>query len=326
LIQIGVVGAGQLGSRHLQALAFLREDCVIHVVDPSASSRELALKRFKEETSRSTQIRTEFPVSISELPGNLDIVIIATNSDVRRQVIEQLLEHSRVKFLILEKVLFQKLDDYDSIRKLLETHSVNAWVNCPRREWPSYRALKRRLFGKQVYGVYVSGSNWGLGCNSIHIIDLIAFLCGKSEYTLSTELLDPFLTPSKRSGFMEFTGILNGMFSSGPCFSIASYAQGTLPDIIEVCGDGFRWIIRESEKKIWVSSDADQWHWLEESFDVPYQSKLTNLVIERVLQTGECDLPTYPESALLHKTLLSGLLAHMTKIDPERTANLCPIT
>ncbi len=321
-----MIGAGQLGSRHLQALALLREEGVIHVVDPSAQSRETAFQRFKEVIDQSGRITAQFRASISELPDDLDIAIVATNSDVRRQVVEQLLGHSRVKFLILEKVLFQKLDDYDAVQQLLDTHCVEAWVNCPRREWPLYRGLKKRLSGKQLYEVHVSGSNWGLGCNSIHLIDLIAFLSDKSEYVLFIDLLDPCTTASKRPGFIEFTGILNGRFSSGPSFSIASYAQGTLPDVIEVCGDGCRLLIRESEKRLWVSSDSDQWHWLEESFDVPYQSRLTNIVVERILETGKCDLPTYHESAHLHKPLQSGLLAHMAGIDPGRTANLCPIT
>ena len=48
MYQIGVIGAGQLGGRHLQGLARLSLPCEIDVVDPSPVSLDSARKRFSE--------------------------------------------------------------------------------------------------------------------------------------------------------------------------------------------------------------------------------------------------------------------------------------
>ena len=43
---------------------------------------------------------------------NIDIAIIATNSDITKFVIESLLEKIYVRYLILEKVVFQTVHDF----------------------------------------------------------------------------------------------------------------------------------------------------------------------------------------------------------------------
>jgi len=326
MYKIAIVGAGQLGSRHLQALTLLDGDAEIQVFDPNALSRETAAKRFEEVAGRNPGVTASFHASLSDMAGDCDMAIVATNADVRRHAVEQLLAQGSVKNLILEKVLFQKLEDYDDVGSLLQKNGAKAWVNCPRREWPFYSSLKKRLVGKKIYEVNVGGSSWGLGCNAIHLIDLIAFLSEETAYTLSAEFLDDQITASKRTGFIEFTGMLNGRFVNGPCFSIASYAEGQIPDAIEITGDGFRLLITEADKKMMFASAEEQWLWKEELFDVPYQSNLTNRVVERILKTGVCDLPTFHESTLLHKPVISGLLAHLQKIEHKGSPDLCPIT
>jgi saccharopine dehydrogenase-like NADP-dependent oxidoreductase len=48
MMNIVIIGAGHLGSRHLQALAHLEEQAFVQVIDPSEDSRTIAEKRFKE--------------------------------------------------------------------------------------------------------------------------------------------------------------------------------------------------------------------------------------------------------------------------------------
>ena len=45
---IALIGCGQLGSRHLQALAFVKHKVKIQVVDSSSDSLKIAEIRFKE--------------------------------------------------------------------------------------------------------------------------------------------------------------------------------------------------------------------------------------------------------------------------------------
>ena len=48
---IAVIGAGEVGSRHLQALALLKRPVKIFVVDPSNESLRIAKERFQQVCS-----------------------------------------------------------------------------------------------------------------------------------------------------------------------------------------------------------------------------------------------------------------------------------
>ena len=107
---IAIIGAGQLGSRHLQALVNLKLPKKIFVVDTSGESLRTSAQRWKEVEGRQDQV--DFFPSIEKLPSEIDLAIIATSSAMRRPVIEQLVDHSRITFMILEKFLFQTEKDF----------------------------------------------------------------------------------------------------------------------------------------------------------------------------------------------------------------------
>jgi len=145
MINIAIIGAGQLGSRHLQALASLKQNVFIQVIDSSVDSLKTAEIRFKEVSAPFNGL-ISFHTEITALKKNIEIAIIATSSKVRRTVVEQLVANSKVQHLILEKFLFVKEEDYDAVDKLLDTHHIKTWVNCPRRMMPFYQELLQFLF------------------------------------------------------------------------------------------------------------------------------------------------------------------------------------
>lgn len=208
LIHVAIIGAGQLGSRHLQAMTLTDTLLSLEIVDPVQESLSMAEKRYKEMPANSLIKDITFHKNIDDLYEMLDVVIIATTSKSRRLVIEQLLARKKVKYLILEKVLFPALNDYDEIQKLLLKHKVKAWVNCGRRMMSFYRNLKTIFQSENNLVMTVFGANWGLGCNSIHFLDLYAFLSNQNQFETDIETLDDHWIDSKRSGYIEFTGSL----------------------------------------------------------------------------------------------------------------------
>ena len=58
---------------------------------------------------------------------------------------------------------------------------------------------------------------------------------------------------------------------------------------------------------------------------VRYQSDLTNLAVEQLIDSGECSLATYEESIFLHKAVLESFLDHINRLTGEETRR-CPIT
>src|SRR5690606_4328307 len=129
---IMIIGAGNLGSRHLQGLKSTPADTLIYIIDPAESSLALSLERWKELTPpQEARFFKKIPPGIDKI----DLAIIACSADVRAQVTQELLQTVRTNAILFEKVLFQNLDDYDSIQSLLQKENVAAWVNCPRRLW-----------------------------------------------------------------------------------------------------------------------------------------------------------------------------------------------
>ena len=142
--KVSIIGAGQLGSRHLQGLKTAQSEMGIWVIDASEESLKVAKERCEAVESK-TPKTVHYEQNIDVLPQNLDLVIVATGSKPRASIIKALLAHSTVSYLVLEKFLFTRLQDYDEIEALLKEKGVKSWVNCPRRMWPSYEAIKKLI-------------------------------------------------------------------------------------------------------------------------------------------------------------------------------------
>lgn len=324
MINIAIIGAGQLGSRHLQALASVKKIIHIQVVDPVEESLKTANARFNE-VSGSFKGKISFHSSISELEKELEVVIIATSSKIRRAVIEQVVAHSTVNFLILEKFLFINKADYISIGQLLNEKRITAWVNCPRRMMTFYKELQKELKGPIDFTA--TGNAWGLGCNGIHLLDLFAFLSNNKEIHLSNDLINDKVLDSKRKGYIEFTGTIKGS-AEGSSFVITSH-EGEIasPLQINITTSTAKYNIQEgATAKVQISKEKNHWVLEEKSFVMPFQSQLTNIVVDDILETGNCTLTSYNESAHLHVLFLDNLLEHLRKVNNNNNINECPIT
>lgn len=317
-----IIGAGQLGSRHLQALKGVTTPLEITVVDPFEASLNIARERY-DAVSTTIGHTAVFTTDIATIGNEFDIVIVPTNSNVRRKVIEELLSRAKVKYLILEKLLFQKREDYDTVEALLEEHGCKAWVNCSMRTMPFYHDMKAMGGSPLIY--VVTGSQYGLITNAIHYIDHIAYLTGCYDFELITSGLDPKPIPSKRPGFLELNGTLGARFKDGSFGIFTCFPDGTTPIHVEIHSMRGRCISRENEKKAWVAEAGKNWTWEEVIADIPFQSQMTTRVVETILQTGECALVPYKESVKLHITLLDGLLSFLNT-QGEQQFDLYPFT
>lgn len=323
MICIAIIGAGQLGSRHLQALASLKYDVAIQVIDSSTDSLKAAEARFKEVSSR-FRGTISFDTDITVLEKNIEVAIVATNSKVRKIVIEQLVANSTVKHLILEKFLFINENDYSTIENLLLKHNIKAWVNCPRRMMDFYQTLQKELSGNIHF--IATGNAWGLGCNGIHFLDLFAFLTKSNGIVLSNALIDKTIIDSKRAGYIEFTGTITG-HSDQHSFHITSFPNNSSPLQIHINTPTVRYSIEEgTTAKVWISKLDKKWAWEEETFNMPFQSQLTNIAVEELIERGTCNLTSYKESATLHLLFLNNLISFLQKTNNNNSITECLIT
>lgn len=319
---VAIIGAGQLGSRHLQGLAGVAMPLSIYLLDPSPASLEVAKGRFLEVAGADTPHTLHLASEPAAMPARIDLLISATTAGIRLASLRALLAHSQVANLILEKVLFQSLAEYDEAAALLADRGIRTWVNCPRRMFPFYGELKQ-FFGDDLpTTMQVTGTNWGLGCNGVHFADLFAFLSGDSELAYDAHLLDDLVHPSKREGFFEFSGTLVGRNGARQLELQAS-----------VSGSARHLVVLRSAGKIAVIDEvggvarllAEGGEWVEQRFGMPYQSQLTGAVAAEILAGRGPVLPDFATSARIHTAFIAPLLAHFNRVTGANAA-ACPIT
>ena len=207
MYKIVIIGAGQLGSRHLQGVLRSNITASIEVVDPNALSISNAIERTNEVDFDKNKLKINFYQNLNKISKNIDLCIIASTADKRFEIIMSLLVISKVKYMLLEKVLFQNLSEYDFIEKLLSNNSVQTWVNCPRRIIKEYQDIKYQIDQEEILSMNVIGSNWVLACNSIHFLDLFNYFTESTSLNFNSSGINKII-PAKREGFYELLGTL----------------------------------------------------------------------------------------------------------------------
>lgn len=318
---IAIIGAGQLGSRHLQGLKLAQIPMCIQIVDNSEQSLQIARERYEQVEPNPKIESIEYLTAIDSLSQDLDLVIIATGSKPRAAIISELLAKKAVKNLILEKVLFPTLNQYEQVQALLQTHGLldHTWINCTRRTFEGYKKLKAELAGAKEINYTKSGTDWGLGCNAIHFIDHYAFLSGDTELPLfDVTQLDPIVHSSKRAGYVEFTGTIKATTSKGNQIAITSASTET-PNKLVLIADGVRYDIDEATDQI--TRNGQLWG----KIGMKFQSGLTGIVTEDILLRQHSDLTPYLESTNYHLALLKPLIQFYNQLTGKNEDN-CPIT
>jgi len=327
MYKIAIIGVGQLGSRHLQALTLTDLNVDIELVEPYKPMQETARERYEQMPNNPKINSITFFDDISGLSDELDLVVVATTANVRRVVVDELLDNKKVKNIILEKVLFQHYDDYDHFTKRFDELNVNVWVNHSRRLFSFYDQFLPELKKSSQISYHVQGGEWGMACNALHFLDHLQMMQKESdsEINIDTTLLHPEVIESKRKGCYEVYGTLSGNIGNGS-FSLTCTQGGVLPTTISIMADTVRIFVDEYKGIALISKKENDWKWEQyEGKIVSYQSELTGIIGDEILTNGNCSLPTYSESALLHKPFIKTI---QDKIESTlgKEFGLCPIS
>lgn len=325
-MHILLAGAGQLGSRHAQALARSTAPLRLTVMDPSPRSLETTRQRLGEIPSPpgGGVVEAAFVTAIPA-GGRFDLAILACLADVRAAVTRELFAKAFAPFVVFEKVLFTRLSDYDDIGELLARHDARAWVNCPRRMYPVTDALRELARGP--VSLAATGGSWGIGCNSIHFADLLALLTGETDIRWDVSGLDPEPRAASRPGFLECTGTLRGETPGGSRLTLTARHGEPPAYVMTMETDAARVELDEAQGRGSVTTLADGVI-QDLPCRAPYQSELTHLVAAALREHGDCPLTPYAESATLHLALLRALLGalggHLAQAG--RAADEIPVT
>ena len=296
---IALIGTGQLGSRYLQGLATCVIPLEIFVFDPNEKSLKTVQTRWKEVDNGNSLHRVHFSKTLEGLPAEVDLCLVTTTADVRLQVVEQVQSQCKVRYWVLEKVLAQSVSQIDRLEQLL-TDAEGTWVNLPMRSMKWHGQIRQYLTAP-LEAIYGSGM-WGLACNAIHYLDLLAWWSGESLVSLdSRELRDWF--PSKRNGFWEVNGTLKAHFTGGSRLVLVAGEDATTLLNISLNGKN-HWCLDENSGSFVGPNNFC----LSGEFEL--QSQLTGPLVQNILKYGNCSLPTLKEPAKMHRLLIDSLLNH----------------
>ncbi|MGD6793072.1 NAD(P)-dependent oxidoreductase [Metabacillus indicus] len=320
MFNVLIVGGGNIGFRHFEGLLSAGLPLNIYVIDPD---RE-ALNRIKHKFHKAAvnHISCHPAESLTAIPDKIDLCIIATNSKVRLEAAGEVLKKSSVSYLILEKVLFQKEKDYDIMSKLLKDHHVlGCWVNCPLRTLPIYQELKKKITAK--VNISVDYKHFGIGCNSIHQLDLLSYLTNSQDIIVTTDQLES-VVGSKRKGYMEVTGTLKASTKQGAILTVAANSQSSEEYCITFDFGHERWTVFPLKETCKIDLFHTNTHY-EKAIQYLKQSCLTSLFAKDILVSGVCLLPDYETSKQLHLALLAPLNDFFSKALGYEVEE-CPIT
>lgn len=321
---IAVIGLGQLGSRHMQSMADLSsEHYQIFTVEPQQAAREKAIAQYYAQNQQGSPQVIEVD-NICQLPAQLDIVIIATTANVRLAVLKELLHYCCVEFLVLEKVLFQQVEDYYEAETLVRQKGVNAFVNCPRRLITPFNQLQQ-WFSTESTTVRINGTAWGLCCNMIHMLDFVAGFIGKQPVSIETSLLKPHIYQAKRAGYIEFYGKVHVSFPDNNELLMDCEPGEDLQLVTEVENKNYHLVLDITGQNYSVldkQANATEIY----AFNLMYQSQLTKLVIEEWIGKRQCRLTPFSESIALHVKMIEALLHFYNKHSELSPAKILPIT
>lgn len=319
---IAIIGAGQLGSRHLQGVHKSRHDLEIYVVDSNRESLLIAESRYNQ--IKAGGIHTpHFLTGIDGLPPHIDLAIIATSSLPRFEVMKELLSKRTVGVLILEKFLFPKFGQYESARQIIEREGVTVLVNCPRRMYPAYDIIGNAIDRSKTISMVKRAPDWGLCCNAIHYIDIFMQLSGQSEFKVDTTGLLPEIVPSKRPGYIELYGTLRISTPRGDILELTS-TDWEDKNILTIDNDRLHVEIDEAGGKT-LSNGVEHYT------PVIYQSDLSGEVTDLILDGKIPGLTPYDESRRYHEILFQGLASFVRRLPdaPDCVRNddpLLPVT
>jgi predicted dehydrogenase len=322
---LALIGAGNIGSRHLQSLAELGKNWEFTVIEWNSHSMATARKRYQQVVTENSPKPT-YSNSLDALPKDVDVCIIATPATGRLELVESILSHSKCRYMILEKVVFQSVNDFAIAENIFNEHGVNVWVNCPRRQWPVFKELKNVLHNDEQIKCHFLGENFAMTCNAIHFIDLFQFITGSAEIVVSGEKLSAPYGDNKRVGSLEFTGTLSMFTARGDNFELSSVdTDRPVSSIMTAKTDSLLWSFKQYELKVETASPDTAWKMAETPGDVPLQSALTASVVRDILENGTCDLTVLSESRLAHVAMFNAFFDRIESATGLRP-DICNIT
>jgi hypothetical protein len=285
----------------------------------------LGRERLEEITDRNLSIQVRWLSSLEEATKGGDLCIVATQADVRCQLVRQAVETCGYSSLLLEKVVSESVRDYENLMHFAQSRGLSMWVNCKARAHCSHKRAKKHLDPTEPIVFSVVGGNHGLATNGIHSAALFSFYDETESIESAGSHVDQMLHTSKRGKF-DLSGTLRGYTKKGSQFTV-SFAAGHMgPALYTIVAPRYRAVIDDMTKWYWESTPEGGWAWRQVPFEANLLvSNMTRAFVADILRSGRCELPTLEGCYPAHRFILTELLPHFNKLSGGN-GDRCPVT
>tara|TARA_Y100001970_G_C14188495_1_gene833989 strand:+ start:341 stop:1291 length:951 start_codon:yes stop_codon:yes gene_type:complete len=270
---ICIIGLGKIGLRHLESLINSKKKINFYLNDINILKFNIN-KFFKNKNNFIISKNIDFDVKY------FDYVIISTNSDIRKNILLELLKKYKINKILLEKIAFCHPRHYEIASNIINSTNTKCYINYPRNFLSDYRNIKKKINLKKKTKIEIIGNNWGLASNSFHFVSLFSYLTNAKNILIkNNELSKPF--QSKRRGFFEFTGYIN--FQNEKKDKLILIDKGhhnNKQNYIKITNNKLEYLIYESQNKLIIYNTLNKKILLTKKFKMTPQSKLTKNYLE----------------------------------------------
>jgi hypothetical protein len=288
---------------------------------------ELGRQRLAEVSDPNPKAGCRWLSSLEEASNGGDLCIVATQADVRCQLVRQIAETLGYSSFLLEKIVAQSVCEYESLMDFSKEKRLSVWVNCKRRAHPSHKRVKEHLDPSAPILFSVMGGNHGLANNGIHAADLFAFYDESRCIESTGSRIDPVLYPSKRgNGMYDLSGTLYGYSEKGSNFALSCAGDHDAATHFSIVSRRYRAVIDDMKKWFCESTIESGWAWRQVPFEANLMvSNMTRSFATDILSSGRCELPTLDECFPAHRFILTVLRPHFSKLLGTEV-DRCPVT
>ena len=321
--KIALIGCGNVGSRHLQAIANLPFDFKVEIVEPNSEAKKLGKTRLDEVLKDQNKDKFVWCESINELTAGADLGIIATTSVGRVEILNQLMDLGIKRFLV-EKVVCQSIEQYDQLLLDMKSNNAKGWVNTNLRYFQAWQKIKEYFQDPGIIHLSIIASNISaLGTNAIHYVDLFSFFTEDYHVKLNGDLLVNQLYPNKRGNHLrEFAGTVVGSTKNGSTLTMTFLPDSSIPNIINIAGKDKYIIVDEVNENAFNLANNNP---PKIEFKFEHVSTLTTKIVTDIINNDNCILTNLENSYHLHYELFRIFNEHIKKVTNE-DVKLCPIT
>ena len=195
-MKILIVGYGAIGKSHVKSFLISKKKYSLDIVDSKFNFLSEKKNILKKKNIK-INFTDKYPIN-----KKYDLLIIATSAEERLKVFKKIISKNSVKYLILEKFLFNKIEQYKEFERIIKKNNikkirVNSWG------YQIFSEIKNHVKSSTNLSIMVSIKEGELLSNLLHFIDIFCCYSG-SSFKLKAKIKK--IIKSKRKPYKEIIG------------------------------------------------------------------------------------------------------------------------